>query len=148
MGHSFIDFRDKTKMMSDGDIIIVAYVLNDVAQRGSISFELTENVKALLNSWNNLIDVYAPGCLDLNLNKFILTESDRRSLLSLIKSAINTIESFGSNVSGNYLNRIVDAPAILVFYDRPTAEVLVAFDKFTELLKNSTLDKKRDFRQN
>jgi hypothetical protein len=40
----------------------------------------------------------------------------------------------GPVVPGDYLNRIVDAPAILEFYDWPIAKALAAFDKFTKLL--------------
>ncbi len=138
MGYSFIEFRDKTKMMSDTDVVIIAHVIRDAVQKGSIQFEPTDNVKALIDSWSNLIDVYAPGCLDLQLDKYILTESDRQSLLGLITSAKNIIDGFGSTVPGSYLNRIVDAPAILEFLDRPTDEVIVAFNKFAELLNSET----------
>ena len=136
MGHSFVKFRDRMELMPDSDVIIIVHVILDVSRKDSNSVQLTDNVKALLDYWNSLLDVYGPGCLRLNLDKFILTEADRKSLLGLVRSAKNTIESFGSTVSVSYLNNIVDAPAILEFYDRPTAEVLVAFDKFTELFKD------------
>lgn len=134
MGHSFIEFRNQTKMMTDGDVIIITHVILDVARPWHDSDQLTDNIKGLLNSWNNLLDVYGPGCLDLKLDQFILTEADRNDMLELTKKSCGHIQNFGAVIPGNYLNQIVNAPEILEFFDRPKEEILVAFDKFMELI--------------
>jgi len=54
--------------------------------------------------------------------------------LKLIELSRQRVQRFGPVVPGDYLNRIVDAPAIFYFYDRPMPQALAAFDKFAEPL--------------
>jgi hypothetical protein len=88
----------------------------------------------LLKAWSTLLESYRPGCLDLTLNEFILTEADRHALVNLLLFARSRVQRFGPVVPGTYLKRIVNAPARLEWFDRPTADVLVAWDTLIELL--------------
>jgi hypothetical protein len=137
MGHSFVEFRDQTQMMHDIEIVTVVHAILDATRKTSGSPQLTDNIKALLNSWSTIIDTYGPGCLDIDLNQFVRTDADRDCMLRLIECSRSMIQRFGSTVPGDYLNRIVGAPGVLKFVDRPTADVLVAFDKFIELLSDN-----------
>jgi hypothetical protein len=58
-------------------------------------------------------------------------------MVSLLEFARSTVQRLGSLVPGHYLNRIVDAPAVLEFVDQPTVEILAAFDKFTAVLADA-----------
>jgi hypothetical protein len=136
MGHSFVEFRDQTQMMHDIEIVTVVHAILDATRQTSDFPQLTDNIKALLNSWSTMIDTYGPGCLDIDLNQFLHTDADRDCMFRLIEFSRSKIQCFGPTVPGDYLNRIVDAPGVLQFVDRPTADVLVAFDKFIELLSN------------
>lgn len=73
-------------------------------------------------------------CENIDLNQFVHTDADRDCLFGLLELSRNPLQRFGSWVPGDYLNRIVDAQGVLDFVDRPTSEVLAAFDKFTGLL--------------
>lgn len=134
MGHSFVTFRDQTQMMHDAEIVIVVHAILEATRKTSDSPQLTNNIKALLHAWDTVSDTYGSGCLDIDLNQFVRTGADRDCLLRLIEFSRSRVQNFGSIVPGDYLNKIVDAPGVLQFVDRPTVDVLVAFDKFIELL--------------
>jgi hypothetical protein len=134
MGHSYIDFKDRWRMMNDAHIVIVVHVVLDEIRQHPDAVQLSEGVKALVDSWNTFIDVYGPGCLKIDFNEFVRTEADRISLLGVLNFARDSLLRFGDLIPGEYLNRIVDAPAILEFGDLPTSKVQAAFDNFIELL--------------
>jgi hypothetical protein len=136
MGHSFVDFRDRTQMMHDIEIITVVHIILDVTRQTSEqhALQLTTNIKAMLDSWSALIDVYGPGTVGIDFNEFVHTDDDRDALLRLIELARQSIQRFGAVVPAGYMNRVIDAPAIFEFDDRPMAKVLAAFDKFIKLL--------------
>jgi hypothetical protein len=123
-------------MMNDMEIIIVVHITLDVARKTPevLTPRVTENIKALLDSWEHLIDVYGPGMVGINFNDFLRTDEDRDCLLSLIDISRLRVQRFGKVVPADYINRVVDAMAILVFEDRPIEKVLAAFDKFSRLL--------------
>jgi hypothetical protein len=136
MGHSYVDFRDRTQMMHDIEIITVVHVILDVMRHNSepLALQPTENIRAMVDSWSTMIDVYGSGTVNIDFNEVVHTEEDQTCLLELIELARQRVQRFGPVVPGDYLNRIIDAPAIFDFTDRPKAKVLAAFDKFTELL--------------
>jgi hypothetical protein len=136
MGHSFVEFRDRVRMMNDAEIVVVVHIILDVTRQAPDmpAPQLTENIEALLESWRTLIDVYGPGSVGIDFNEFVKTDEDRDSLLRLIDISRERVQRFGSVVPADYLNRVVDATAILEFYDWPASKVLEAFDKFTEPL--------------
>lgn len=134
MGHSFVEFKDRTRMLNDIEIVTVVHIVLDMVRQASDSLQLTDQVRALVDSWSALIDTYGPGLLDIDLNQFLRTDADRDSLLELLRASRDMLERFGPLIPGEYLNRIVDAPGVLEFVDRPTSEVQDAFDKFIELL--------------
>jgi hypothetical protein len=136
MGHSYVDFRDRTQMMHAIEIITIVHVILDVMRQTAEppALQPTENIKAILDSWGTMIDVYGSGTASINFNEFVHTDEDRNCLLKLIELARQKVQRFGPVVPGDYLNRITDAPAIFNFTDRPITKVLAAFDKFTELL--------------
>ena len=136
MGHSFVKYRDQVQMMNDAEIIVVVHVILDVVRETPeiSTLQLTENIKALVDSWRTFIDVYGPGMVGINFNESVQTDADRSCLLRLIEISRQSVQRFGPIVPADYINRVVDAMAILKFYDWPTAEVLTAFDKFTKLL--------------
>jgi hypothetical protein len=138
MGHSFIKFRDRVQMMTDAEIVIIVHVILDVTRQTPdiAAPQLTDNIKALLDSWGALIDVYGPGSVGINFNESVRTDADRDCLLRLIDISRQSLQRFGMVVPGAYLNRVVDAPVILQFFDWPAAKALAAFDKFTTLLSN------------
>jgi len=69
MGHSFIDFRERNRMLNDIEIITVVHVILDATRSFSEppDFQPTENIKAMLDSWNSLIDVYGSGTVNMIL---------------------------------------------------------------------------------
>ncbi len=136
MGHSFVEFGDQSRMMADVEIVTVVHAVLDAVRKAPDSFQLTANAKGLLDAWSTLIDVYGPGCLEIDFNRHIRTDADRDCMLRLIKLARGMMQRFGPTIPGDYLNAIVDAPGVLVFADRPTADVVVAFDRFIDLLSD------------
>ncbi len=136
MGHSYVKFSDRVQMMNDMEIIIAVHVILDVTRKTPDipAPRVTENIKILLDSWEHLIDVYGPGMVGFNFSEYMQTDEDRDCLLRLIDISRRRLQQFGEVVPGDYLNRVVDASAILEFEDRPIAKVLTAFDKFTKLL--------------
>jgi hypothetical protein len=123
-------------MMRDAEIVIVVHVILDVTRQTPDipAPQLTENIKALLDSWGALIDVYGPGSVGIDFNESVRTDADRDCLLRLIDISRQSLQRFGPVVPGAYLNRVVDAPVILEFFDWPAAKALAAFDKFNKLL--------------
>jgi hypothetical protein len=138
MGHSFLKFKDQVKMLNDAEIVLVVHIILDVTRQTPDirTLQLTESIKALVDSWQTFIDVYGSGMVGINFNKFVQTDADRDCLLKLIGISRQKVQSFGSVVPADYLNRVVDAPVILEFFDWPTAKLLAAFDKFSELLSS------------
>jgi hypothetical protein len=136
MGHSFVEFRDRIQMMNDAEIVVVVHIILDVTRRTPdvLAPRVTENIKALLDNWEHLIDVYGPGSVGIDFSEFLQTDEDRDCLLSLIDISRQRVQRFGEVVPADYLNRVIDARVILEFFDWPTAKVLAAFDKFTKLL--------------
>jgi hypothetical protein len=136
MGHSYVKFRDRVQMMNDMEVIIAVHVILDVTRKTPTSPapRVTENIKNLLDSWEHLIDVYGPGMVGFNFSEFMQADEDRDCLLSLIDISRRRLQQFGAVVPAAYLNRVVDASAILEFEDRPIEKVFAAFDKFTQLL--------------
>jgi hypothetical protein len=121
-------------LMQDVEIVAVVHILLDTAREAASSIQLTDGVAGLLGAWGSFIDVYAPGCLDVQLERFVQTDADRDSLLALASRARARVVQFGAAVPADYLDRIVDAPGVLEFGDWPVPGVLAAFDKFTGVL--------------
>lgn len=133
MGHSYVEFRGRSRLMPDIEIVTAVHVVLDVV-RETPSLKLTENIDALLESWGTLMEPYGPGCLDVALDKFVETDADRDCLLDLLERSRGKLQEFGATVPGDYLDRVVDAPGVLQFVDRPVGDVLVAFDKMKGVL--------------
>jgi hypothetical protein len=140
MGHSYVEYRRRDLLMHDIEIVTVVSVVLDAVRNGTGVPRVTPNVKRLLESWENLFDAYGPGCLGFSLDEFVRTEEDRMCLRDLFELAANWLGRQGAVVSGEYLDRIVGAPGVLEFQDRPVADILVSFEKFRDLLVNEVLE--------
>lgn len=134
MGHSFLEFRNKSQLLNDFDIIFVVHITLDAIRNSSDRPTITSGIKELLDYWETLTNIYGPGCLETELDRFVVTEDDRACLLRLLELARSLIEHFGATVPGDYLNRIINAPALFHFPDEKTSNVLAAFDKFIGVL--------------
>jgi hypothetical protein len=130
MGHSYVEFRGRSRLLQDVEIVAVVHLTLDTARHEAGSPPLTGGVEALLRGWRTLIDVYAPGCLDLGLDAAVRTDADHDCLLGLLARSRTRLERIGPVVPGHYLDAIVDAPAIFAFGDWPTTGVIRAHDRF------------------
>ncbi|WP_020585940.1 hypothetical protein [Desulfobacter curvatus] len=134
MGHSYIEIGERSHLMHDGIIIAVCYIMVDTAHREASKIDLTLNVRSLLKAWQSLVEDSAPGCIDLDLDRFLLTPADRNSLYELAHKARNYVRRFGPKVPGPYLNNLIKAPYLMEFDDQPTDKILAAYDVFMALL--------------
>jgi hypothetical protein len=134
MGHSYVEFRGRDLLMHDIEITTVVSVVVDAIRSATGTPSLTPNVAQLVGSWEQRGDVYGPGSLGFSLDDFVRSDEDRRCLLDLLDFAAKRLEQQGAVVSGSYLDRIVNAPGVLEFTDRRTADILPAFAKFRDLL--------------
>jgi len=135
LGHSWVEFGGRSVPMRDAEIVTVVKVVADLARRAAGWPEPTDNVTALLHAWDTLIDeAYAPGGIDVGLDRFVQTEADRACLLGLLDRARGTLRDFGAAVPADYLNRVVDAPGVLTFGDWPTTDLLGKVDTFARVL--------------
>jgi hypothetical protein len=128
-------------MLNDAEIIVVVHIILDVTRKTPDvpAPRVTENINALLDNWEHLIDVYGSGMVSIDFDEFLRTDEDRDCLLSLIDSSCRRVQRFGEVVPAEYLNRVIDAVAILEFFDWPTAKALAAFDKFTRMLSTPSV---------
>jgi hypothetical protein len=140
MAHSFVEYHNQTRMMHDIEILIIVNITLDTLQDLPDHPRLTTNIRALFDFWKNHLDTYCPGCIELNLNNYVLSDADNVCLLKLFALARQKVCNFGSIVSGDYLNRVIDVPAVLEFVDRPISDILPAFDKFIALLHTEETD--------
>jgi hypothetical protein len=134
MGHSYVEFRGRSRLLQDVEIITVVHLVLDTARLEAGSPRLTDGVEALLGNWRTLIDVYAPGCLEVGLDASVRTDVDHDCLLSLLARSRSRLEGIGPVVPGPFLDEIIDAPAIFSFGDRPTPGVIRAHDRFASVL--------------
>jgi hypothetical protein len=132
MGHSFLKFRGRTERMHDIDIVTVTHVVLDEIRQHPDSYQLTDQVKALADSW--ITDVWGPGFQSINFNEFLHTDADRDCLVGVLRAARDSLQRFGPVVPGEYLNRVVDAPGVLNLADQETYKVQAPFDEFIDLL--------------
>ena len=134
MGHSVVEYRGRTRRLHDIEIVTVVHVVLDAWRSEPGAATVTPGVARLLAAWSTMIDTYGPGTLDVELDPFLETEADRESLSRLMQRARERLAARGDVVPGEYMNRIVDAPGVLEFVDRPVADVLAAFDRFGAVL--------------
>lgn len=134
MGHSVVEYRGHVRRLHDIEIVTVVHVVLDARRAEGGAPPLTPGVERLLAAWSTMFDTYGPGTLDIELDGFLETDADRESLAALMQRARERLAAQGDVVSGAYMNRIVDAPGVLEFVDRPLADVLAAFDRFGAVL--------------
>ncbi|HTE53215.1 MAG TPA: hypothetical protein VK698_20315 [Kofleriaceae bacterium] len=132
MGHSYVEYRGQHRLLPDIEIVTVVHLLLDASRQESPT--LTPGVAQLLAAWTTLIDTYGPGTIDVDLDGHLRTDADRDNLLRLIELARQRLQEAGPLVPGESMNRIVDAPGVLDFADRPVGDVLAAFDRFAAVL--------------
>ena len=109
MAHSYVEFDNHRQLMHDIENVCVVSVVLDVVGDGRTS--LTESIRGLLESWRRLLDPYIAGCLDLQLDNFVRSDADQSCLRELLRNARDRLHSFGDIIPGEYLNRVVAAPA-------------------------------------
>lgn len=137
MSHSFLEFRSRTKLMRDLDLIVVTHTMLDVALNADPRIELTPRVVQLFECWNMMLDPYPAGCLDLQLDEFVRTDGDILCFVHVLETARGRIRDFGSIIPASFFENIIHAPGLFVFADRSTADVLIAFEKFEFLIKGT-----------
>lgn len=134
MGHSVVEYRGQARRLHDIEIVTVVHIVLDAWRSEQGAPPVTPGVERLLAAWTAMIDTYGPGTLDVELDGFLQTDADRESLSRLMQRARERLAARGDVVTGDYMNRIVDAPGVLEFVDRPVADVLAAFDRFGAVL--------------
>ncbi len=134
MGHSVVEYRGQARRLRDIEIVTVVHIALDAWRSEPGAAPVTPGVERLLGAWSTMFDTYGPGTLDIELDGFLETEADRESLSGLLQRARDRLAGQGDVVPGDYMNRIVDAPGVLEFVDRPLADVLGAFDRFGAVL--------------
>jgi hypothetical protein len=139
MAHSLITFSDRSCLMPDADVLLVAHITRDVASRFQLTHEPTANVRALLDGWQTLLDSYGAGAIDLGFDAHIRNQDDRAALIDVFDAAQKFVRSSGPALSGTYLNGLLNAPGILSFTnDYPVNLVLHAFESIKGLIVNGT----------
>jgi hypothetical protein len=113
---------------------MVVHILIDALKQNDFQSPLTANIKNLIHYWKGILDVSGAGILDSKLDQFVITENDRESILRVLQLSKRAIGALGPTISATFLDRVVGAPQLFRFVDRPTIEVLAAFDKFIDIL--------------
>lgn len=137
MGHSVVEYRGRSRRLHDIEIVTVVHIVLDARRSEDGAPPVTPGVERLLAAWSTMFDTYGPGTLDVELDGYLESEADRESLSRLMQRARARLAGQGDVVSGDYMNRIVDAPGVLEFVDRPLADVLAAFDRFAAVMADS-----------
>ena len=134
MAHSFVDYHGEHILLRDGDIIIVVYLMMAEKSRMAQSNSVPPFLGKLFEWWEELLEVYGPGCLDLKLDTFLTDEEARAFITRLIDSTKQTISAFGEAIPGDYLNRLVRAPDIIIFGDQPIGYAVGALERLKNLI--------------
>jgi hypothetical protein len=134
MGHSMVDFQGRHVLLDDADLILVAHAALDASGAGAADAVPAAGLHALLESWRGLMDVYGPGCVELGLDRFIVTDADRAALAALLSATKRHLREQGTVLTAEYLNRIVGAPGVLLFHDRQTDTAVGAVQRVETVL--------------
>ncbi len=86
MGHSYIDYRGNSVHVHDAEIALVVYAT--LAYVNELPHEsISDRFKSLMKHWSSVIDVSGPGCIDLELDAHLVTETDRLQFIELLSIA-------------------------------------------------------------
>ena len=137
MGHSYVDFGGHSELFADIDVIVWVRCLaaeDDLTQPSACD---SSRLRAMLVFWRYPEAFPGPGCINLELDKYMEDEGSREELQSLMKKVEERIKEFGRVVPCEYLNRIKSPPGY-EFHDLPSERVLNVLDRFRCLLIKGT----------
>lgn len=86
MAHSFVSYRGTDRQLNDATIALVVYAT--LAHAASMPAEQFPNsLRDLMERWATVIDDCGPGCIDLELDAHLASESDRQHFIDLVIGA-------------------------------------------------------------
>jgi len=135
MAHSYVSFGDNSVHMHDIEIILTAFYILRYAE--SHPNEYPEAEYPYLSVWRDVLEVYAPGCLDLELDQYLTRPEGVERFRKLALAARADLAAQGETIPGSRLNEMVDAPELFEFGDRPKAKMLADFDRLLEVVATS-----------
>ncbi len=134
MAHSYLSYRQADLLLHDIEIILVAHIAAHVLKTDVDAPRTTRPVRAMVEEWATLLDVYMPGALDLELDKHVTTMADQRSLISLLEHCRNLVLSKGPTIEKKYFDAAIGEQDSFDFPDRKSDDIAKMFTKFIEFL--------------
>jgi hypothetical protein len=128
MAHSFIEFKGKSYIINDLDIIIlVALIIDFVDNRNTKKVD--NRIHDMLDYWRTLIEVSGPGCYDLKLDDYLNDNLSLAAFKQLVNDLARDLDRFGVAINGAHLNNLIDTDLyhysdVSVIYVRQKIEAL------------------------
>ena len=135
MAHSYVSYGGNHVHMHDLEIILTAFSIVRFAEAHPAQYPLA--TYPYLAGWRDMLEVYAPGCLDLALDEHLATTDDVDRFCDLVQATKADLAEQGETIPAARLNQVVDAPALFEFGDRPTRKMLADLDQLLAIVTTS-----------
>ena len=133
MAHSYVDFRGRYLHMRDSDIVWVTSLLGRLRDELQPPQCSSERIGSMMRWWANPACNCGPGCINLRLDEFLISEDDVVYCEQLLARAEAQLKGFGYMAPAEYLNDVVQS-ATLRFGDEPTHALIDVIGRFRGLL--------------
>ncbi|MBV8224672.1 MAG: hypothetical protein JO232_05730 [Verrucomicrobia bacterium] len=129
MATSIQEFKGKTLMLNDLDLILVVVIILRLISKTPESVGLEH----VAEHWKRALASYGPGVLDLELDKLMGAPGDVSSLSTLLSRIEAELAPYGGIVPASVLNDLVFMPGIK-FADYQVQRIVTAGRLLREVL--------------
>jgi hypothetical protein len=137
MAHSFVDFQDQYIRLHDSDLSVAVLFWIESGERWMRENESDSKlVSCQFSEWFERVSGSGPGCIDLELDRFLANEKSISLNLRFIDMATHRIESFGSHIPKSVLVDLSQLQGVFEG-DYPSSLVLTALNAIKKVIVDS-----------